>query len=73
MADEKQAAINAMLRVFDARVAREPLIERRDAPRDGVVDAARAAGPVADAFAFWRSSQRTTNTAGQHRPAASKR
>ena len=61
MAREHDQAVEEFLAAFDQRLEMAPLVERRalfdrrTRPAYGAVDARRAEGPVADAFAYWES------------------
>ncbi len=53
MTEEHEQALAAFLRIFDERLASAPVVERRNAERDGLIEARRAPGPVDAEFAYW--------------------
>ena len=60
MIDEREDALQALLRAFDERLAAAPVVDRRAVDRRGarppnLFEASRVPGPVDSDFAYWAS------------------
>ena len=55
MTDEHHEALEAFLRAFDKRLETAPVVDRRKARAEAIVEARRSAGPIRRDFAYWVS------------------
>ena len=61
MTDEREDALNELLRAYDERLAAGPVVdrraqvERRGAQEPSLIEASRASGPVHGDFVYWIS------------------
>ena len=62
MADDREDALNELLRAYDERLAAGPVVDRRDARTDrrgarepNLIEASLASGPVDGDFVYWIS------------------
>lgn len=70
MIDEREEALNALLRAYDERLAAGPVVDRRveqvdrrGAGQSNMIEASRVAGPVDYGFAYWVSPSRGARAA----------